>query len=573
MEPNTTTSILFTFQDYKEVNYFTEIELNSKFVILLSREINEKNLIINEYPIENDKEDITVTFFNKESRVSHCFILTLYKNIKNSCLCFINQTYKNSIHCYYSVYSSEQDKIQKYNEENKNIIFTHGNVEIPIKIEYNLPSICYFTLLNIDISKFSISKPSIPFTIEKQYEIVKKDPISLMDKKETREIEIRNFKFCIKILLDKPKQIVTIHNNDYKETYAKIILKEYNEDYKEKILEYYHKLESFIRKLLIELQFNETENTFTEVFENNIDNIINQYKMIKDTFPTLREYLNLPLRIHTLTQNDLEIFRIHYLISVISQINAQFKKFDKTHLFEKKLLCFESKSLYQRSMEILDKIMKENLSIQEKIEKMEVNIVTLTEIFCNSKSIPLYKPPELVDLTELEHKKHKNIYIQAIQFLRNLIDNLTEDSALTFCFMQLNSIISRDLNIKNEDNDNKFEVGYIPLPQLKKKLHKLIPSKIYRIYANTDYNAIFSPLTEKVTINELHTFNEIQLNTIQTIFDLDYEDSEKRLVFPLICVLMHEFFGHALVRNDEENYGKISPIEFIKNGNLYYHMQ
>ena len=37
MEPNTTTSILFTFQDYKEVNYFTEIELNSKFVILLSR--------------------------------------------------------------------------------------------------------------------------------------------------------------------------------------------------------------------------------------------------------------------------------------------------------------------------------------------------------------------------------------------------------------------------------------------------------------------------------------------------------------------------------------------------------
>ena len=569
METVQTTSISFTFQDYKAHNSFTDIEITGSSNLYLSGKINQQTLNINGYDIQGEKEDTTVTLLNKESNISKSFILTIYKNIKNYCICFLNQTYDNSIQFKYSVYSDCKEKIKKYNKDNNIIIFKHDNIEIPVTIEYNLSYISLFTFLNIDITKFEICNPSITFKIEKQYEMIQKELITLTDKKEFREIKINNYKFLIKILLDKNKKSLVIHKNEPEETYSKKIINQYTEKYKEQILAYYNNLESFIQKTILDLKFNQLE-YLVDIFEMNIDNIIEHYTKIKNKFPLCGESLRLPLRILKLTENDLEIYKIHYIMLVISQIYLQFQKSNTTTASKKKIICYESKPLYQTSMSIIDGIMKEKISITEKIEKIDVNIVTLINVFSCSKSMGFYKPPQLLDLVELEHNKPDNIYVQAIRFLRNLIDNLTEESALTFCFMQLSSIISRDLNTENQDRDNTFEMTYIPLPKLKERLHKLIPTKLYRIYANTDYYAIFSSISEKVTINEMHTFNGIKPDAIQAIFDYD-KDPEKCYVFPLICVLMHELFGHALVRNDEENYGKSSPIEFLKNGNIYYH--
>ena len=157
---------------------------------------------INGYDIQGEKENTTVTLLNKESNISKSFILTIYKNIKNYCICFLNQTYDNSIQFKYSVYSDCKEKIKKYNKDNNIIIFKHDNIEIPVTIEYNLSYISLFTFLNIDITKFEICNPSITFKIEKQYEMIQKELITLTDKKEFRGIKINNYKFLIKILLE-----------------------------------------------------------------------------------------------------------------------------------------------------------------------------------------------------------------------------------------------------------------------------------------------------------------------------------------------------------------------------------
>ena len=127
-------------------------------------------------------------------------------------------------------------------------------------------------------------------------------------------------------------------------------------------------------------------------------------------------------------------------------------------------------------------INKKNLSFQEKAEILS----SILTIILNSPSFSTNKKIEFFEL----RSSSKNVYLDAINFLVKIIDNLKYDSILNKGYLKTLSRVKADINKKNKnfyrkDNNNEvFMIELMNLDDLKEKLKAYLPNIIVR-YLNS----------------------------------------------------------------------------------------
>lgn len=148
-----------------------------------------------------------------------------------------------------------------------------------------------------------------------------------------------------------------------------------------------------------------------------------------------------------------------------------------------------------------------------------------------------------------------NPYYKAIVFLKEVADNLNEDSALFDLLMQYNSGISDDVNLINEqnkpvENNSKYEISMLTVSEVATHLKNILPEFMIRYTCDNKVDSFYSTLNDLIFINEKKTF---QRN------DISHLDGLERYTLPIVILLLHESWGHRKVAksNDIE---KDSPI-------------
>ena len=161
---------------------------------------------------------------------------------------------------------------------------------------------------------------------------------------------------------------------------------------------------------------------------------------------------------------------------------------------------------------------------------------------------------------------YKNCY----DFLYKFIDSLDEDSYLLEILYLLDSDTSSNRLFKNV---RIFQLSLLSLSQIKEHLKLIIPDIVIRkLSSKSDWcNADHDPVYGTLECFEGTLYNNEDIDFLNSIL-INNEDTQCKYSLPLIMVFLHELFGHAKHRLDNNH--SLSPTHFYNpyaNYQLLYH--
>ena len=170
------------------------------------------------------------------------------------------------------------------------------------------------------------------------------------------------------------------------------------------------------------------------------------------------------------------------------------------------------------------------------------------------------------EIINIKERSDINPYFKAIKFLKDIANNLNEDSCLFDLLFQYNSGISNDINLFSKKRkksinaeDTKFELSMLTVEELTNHIKEILPNIIIR-YTNDDNTyGFYSSLNNLIFINEKKTFRK---NIIEDF------DGQLNYTLPIVFILLHECWGHKkVILSNEIN--KNTPIRYsLRNYNF-----
>jgi hypothetical protein len=170
----------------------------------------------------------------------------------------------------------------------------------------------------------------------------------------------------------------------------------------------------------------------------------------------------------------------------------------------------------------------------------------------------------------VEKLNENNSYRKALSFVKDIINNLTEDSRLFEIFLYLDSNAIENLFEKNEVTFEYFQDNYgrkkkieykkhpteygtnmSTVDEVKNHLLKLMPRYIVRINSDLKFTASYDDKTKIMIINEKKLFNSNSVLLTDLFENIKYNE---RYVLPISIEILHELCGHGKKRliNDHE---------------------
>ena len=230
-------------------------------------------------------------------------------------------------------------------------------------------------------------------------------------------------------------------------------------------------------------------------------------------------------------------------------------------------------------------------SIKE-IKTLKINVIdklllikAYNKIFIESiiSGIPI----NFIQTLNIEKEKSYHAYVRAIEFIRNIIENLEEKSRLFEIFLYLDSDEIENMLINNEekiDNINnrlglgkiieqkksptEFGLNMLNINEVRADLLNLLPKYIIRINTNMKFIATYDKYSKIMFLNEFQLFKSDSIY-LTYIFESD-DDLNIGYVLPLVMEILHELYGHGKMRfiNDKaktpEEY-RDSKTNFCRN--------
>ena len=228
------------------------------------------------------------------------------------------------------------------------------------------------------------------------------------------------------------------------------------------------------------------------------------------------------------------------------------------------------------------KIKINNLTDKDKIEILS----TLLTILLSS---PIFDINTKIEFMELEDNQ-KCIYFKSIEFFKEIINKLNEESYYVNGFKQTFSRIKKDineLNISNKNEKGLFIIELRDLEELKILMKKYLPSKIVRfVNAKSRLNAIYDIYSRNIIINEIIYINRDSINAFSVnnndIYDslnpiikgdIDLKKESNLFFYNLYTFksfwrIIHESFGHkpvSIINNNKMD----TPDIFIIHGKFH----
>ena len=262
-------------------------------------------------------------------------------------------------------------------------------------------------------------------------------------------------------------------------------------------------------------KFHTDFNSFIQTSEkeiNNIDLQINQlyteYKLINNS---LGDYYENYLNYNNFEDIDLELFHLMFYCKQFLQILKIYNEIPKDLNAQKEnsiILNIE----YEKNVSQI-KLLKNN--IKEKISFIKIYNKHYLNSFISGGEI------YYISILNIEEAKKINPYIKALNFIKNIIIELKEESRLFEILLYLDSEVIKNLLIKNnnssiyyediynnkiiernEENPTEYGLNMLNIDEIKNHLYNLIPKFIIRIETDMKFNANYDPKTKIMSINE-----------------------------------------------------------------------
>lgn len=533
MDSENETKIFLEFLDYKiKNNRYNRIMLSQESNVLLNQQITSSQIVLSHININNP--NLTLSLIGNHSpKLEYKFVIQL--NHQNYIYSFLNVSCSYSINVMSSIHGTNKLEILNYKTYNKMIIFHMNYMKYSIPHNYMTSDISSVILCNINIHNLNFESPNSSFSIES--DILKTN---------------FSFKMCFRILLNENKTFLIIHSTKFNNS-----IPTFSQETKKELL-----------------------NTMTPIYKEGITLFTSEQNNEDDFFSTLTaydkkinklikkngvffKYIYLPIKYMNLEEDDKQIVMIKWFFFLSSDCAQYYKEIKENDKDEFGIVPYKLKCVIKEYMSYCKDV--ENYTPQDYIEYITAFYYVIVSII--SKTIRIYKPI----LVHINYSSSpKNFYEQAAQLLLKIINKLTDDSALSHCFRQFNSLISTDFNVLNPPlyRENVVEITIIPLKELKEHLINLLPTKIWRIYTDSDSRASFDNFTRIPLINEKKLY-KMSKKEIDEKFRNGFNHSCK-FALPAMIEILHECFSHGKIW--DSNYQNVSPRFLIKEWkmNSYY---
>lgn len=296
-----------------------------------------------------------------------------------------------------------------------------------------------------------------------------------------------------------------------------------------------------------------------------IDEFIEKYKVLqkeKSYYDNIMNYDNLEII-------DIDIFLLMFYYLMLLEIKEIKDNDDKNAELIGKLYGFDKfNDNYEKNISELKNL---NINIKDKL----LLIKSYNKIFANS--LKSGEKINYINIINIEKEEPTNPYLKAIQFIKDIIINLKEESRLFEIFLYLDSdsienlLINREkTSVKFIDNfGNKKQIDYGKNPteygvnmanidEVRSHLFKLIPKYIIRIDTKIKFNAYYDPNSKIMHLNENRLFN-LDSQILSQIFKQD-DELKEIYILPIIIEILHELFAQGKKRlTDKDSH---SPEEY-----------
>ena len=278
--------------------------------------------------------------------------------------------------------------------------------------------------------------------------------------------------------------------------------------------------------------------------ENKIKNISQKLKPFEDYFT-----LNLHIRKDEfLNANNYDIFyKVYYFefIDLIKNNNGE-----KRNYFKKGL---------NRIIKLNEEMEEKKISNYDKILLMySLRVIILID--SNQRKDKLIFGEYI--LTDIKELPNNTCYPMAFKFLKDIIDNLKEDSLLFYPILQVNSGFGKNLN-SIKKNDLIFETSMLNLKIIKNHLLDIIPRYFFRVSngGKRDKKGCICHNSGILFLYEYLIFENNQNLNIEKLIMNELYGNNSGIIIGII--LLHEIFMHKKFRHIENYPGKNTPSKFI----------
>lgn len=303
-----------------------------------------------------------------------------------------------------------------------------------------------------------------------------------------------------------------------------------------------------------------------------IDEFIEKYKALqkeKSYYDNIMNYDNLEII-------DIDIFLLMFYYLMLLEIKEIKDNDDKNAELIGKLYGFDKfNDNYEKNISELKNL---NINIKDKL----LLIKSYNKIFANS--LKSGEKINYINIINIEKEEPTNPYLKAIQFIKDIIINLKEESRLFEIFLYLDSdsienlLISREKTsvqfIDNFGNNKQIYYGKNPteygvnmanIDEVRSHLLKLIPKYIIRIDSKIKFNAYYDQNSKIMHLNENRLFN-LDSQILSQIFKQD-DELKEIYILPIIIEILHELFAHGKKRlKDKDSH---SPEEYRDSKHNY----
>lgn len=253
---------------------------------------------------------------------------------------------------------------------------------------------------------------------------------------------------------------------------------------------------------------------------------------------------------------DIEIFKEKYYLLELQEI----KKASDSDQRDENLMntLFYFKESHQNYEDSIGSIKKMDINIKDKLSVIKVYISKFMSSVSSKEDIRFIKT------VVIEKEQRNNPYVRAVEFVKKIINNLTEESRLFEIFLYLDSDVIQNIlipqiahesnilnpygkykNIKYNKNPTEYGVNMANIKEIKKHLINLLPKYIIRINCDFKINASYDVSAKIMCLNEKHLLKHSSF-LLNYIFEVN-KYSEK-FVLPIAIEILHELLGHAKKR-------------------------
>ena len=548
------TFITFKFLDFNKFSYYDYIKLayptKLDTIKITSETIKVK---VNDYSSFSFLFNFTLSN-SVTKRISRQFDFEIYTNRDNMIYLFLNDEFN-----YYQVelfaqISPPKEVLSlqtKIRVNNKDFLILINCIDI-----YHSKFVCH--LYNFPLN-FQFISPEVNFLVD--------------------EADLKNhnkYKMCL-YYLKNSKFHITCHAIDYELNSTKLSkrIASMNED---KVLEFIRDLKEKLEEKLEQYKDNKYEQSKEDLMKE-IENIYKgELLMNKERECIFMTFAEISIKsIKKWNSKLYEIFSNVYYLSLFFAHSNKWKITeeeeesdedgdDSDNSTENKRLA-QLERIYNKFYEFVTK--REELLMSIKDDNYENKLlkeslfISSFSLYINSKETEeeTYYLPQLVELSDLGKT---NFYYAAFSFLHKIIDNLDNTSYLVEPLMLLNSNISEDINLLNEDRKEKqFEICIIDINSMKAEIQHFIPTSFYRWYSSSKVRAFYQPRGNFLVINEKLLFNRSK-RKVDSSFIKGGGLKTTRLTTSLVFLLLHELLGHKKLT--AKNFSVNSPEKVLFNG-------